>query len=179
MTTNDVTIRTQPAKFATDRRPTRTMIAIGAATMLAAAAVSIGIVRSSDDARPRCRRFDHGRTPNCESITQDLVDRGQIPPQTLDPRPLSPDEILRDLVDRGQIPPQSLDPRPLSRDEILRDLVDRGQIPPQSLDPMPDPATTSSATLIRAGPGAGNDDRPLIIVPVCDASDVRWRRWRG
>ena len=86
MTTNDVSIRTQRAKYSTDRRPTRTMIAIGVATMLAAAAVSVAIVRSSDDATtvPAVRPWSDAEL---ESVTQDLVDRGQIPPQSLEPMP--------------------------------------------------------------------------------------------
>jgi hypothetical protein len=133
MTTNDVTIRTQPAKLATDRRPTRRMIAIGAATLVAAAAVSIGIVRISDSetsvpaVRPR---------PDAEvqSITEDLVDRGLVPRQTLEARPRSRDEIVRDLVDRGLVPQQTLQPMAQSRDDIVRELIERGLVPAATMD---------------------------------------------
>ena len=65
---------------------------------------------------------------------QDLVNRGLIPRQSLEPAPQSRDAVLQDLVNRGLIPRQSLEPAPQSRDAVLQDLVNRGLIPRQALD---------------------------------------------
>ena len=46
----------------------------------------------------------------------------------------SPTAVTRDLVNRGLIPRQSLEPAPQSMDAKLQDLVNRGLIPRQTLD---------------------------------------------
>jgi hypothetical protein len=44
---------------------------------------------------------------------------------------------LQDLVDRGLIPRQALEPAPLTIDENLRDLANRGLIPRPALEEAP------------------------------------------
>jgi hypothetical protein len=46
----------------------------------------------------------------------------------------SPTAVTRDLVNRGLIPRQSLEPAPQSMDAKLQDLVNRGLIPRETLD---------------------------------------------
>jgi hypothetical protein len=44
-----------------------------------------------------------------QATLSDLVNRGLIPRQTLEPAPPAADDTLRDLVNRGLIPPETLD----------------------------------------------------------------------
>ena len=49
----------------------------------------------------------------------------------------SHEEILQDLINRGLIPSQSVEPAPRNQDEMIRDLINRGLIPAQTLGPDP------------------------------------------
>jgi len=66
-----------------------------------------------------------------------VTSRGQIEDSTVpatESSATSSDDITRDLVSRGLIPAQSLEPGSLSTENFMRDLVSRGLIPAQSLD---------------------------------------------
>ena len=47
---------------------------------------------------------------------------------------MTQEQKLQDLVDRGLIPRQALEPAPLTQEQKLQDLVDRGLVPRQSLE---------------------------------------------
>ncbi len=88
------------------------------------------LVQSVNAHSPELQAIDISPT----AVTRDLVNRGLIPRQSLEPAPQSMDTKLQDLVNRGLIPRQSLEPAPQSMDTKLQDLVNRGLIPRQSLD---------------------------------------------
>ncbi|HEX4981196.1 MAG TPA: hypothetical protein VFV63_05835 [Ilumatobacteraceae bacterium] len=87
--------------------PTRRMIAVGAASLVAATVMLVAVVQNSD---------------------RELV------PSMQQPAPLTRDEIVQDLVDRGLVPSEAVRPAPLTRDEIVQDLVDRGLVPAATLE---------------------------------------------
>lgn len=135
----------------TDRTRARTIVAAGA-TLFVGATVAFGaIALSRGEAAPRPAR--PAATAPVRALVdpdfaeRDLVERGLIPRQSLEPAPEWHAELVRelaerDLVERGLIPRQSLDPAPewhaeLMRELARRDLVARGLIPRQSLDPAP------------------------------------------
>ena len=93
------------------RVPTRRFVALGAAAIVSVATFAV--------------------------VSQNSAGETGKPPATVAPR--SMDQITRDLVDRGLIPRQTLEPAPLTMDQITRDLVDRGLIPRETLEPAPAP----------------------------------------
>jgi hypothetical protein len=132
MTTNDITIgRSGSVPQATGRQTARRAAVIAAASMLAvtATAATIRIV-DGDDASPAGIR----RSRDTEAITETMVERGWIPRQTLEPRPLTQDQYTELLVERGWIPHQALEPRPLTQDQYTELLVERGWVPHQTLE---------------------------------------------
>ena len=88
------------------------------------------MVQSVNAHSPELQAIDISPT----AVTRDLVNRGLIPRQSLEPAPQSMDTKLRDLVNRGLIPRQTLEHAPQSMDTKLQDLVNRGLIPRQTLD---------------------------------------------
>lgn len=109
MTINDATIRVErTASYVPSRVRTRRMIAIGATTLIAAIAALAVVVQPSGHptSQPAVRAAP---TVDARSITEDLVNRGLIPRQSLEPAPQSRDDIVRDLVDRGVVPAATLD----------------------------------------------------------------------
>lgn len=89
-----------------ERTNTYKRVAVGAAALMAVAGAAVLIHTGRDDtSRPPAP----ARTVvDRQTTTQELVDRGQIPAQSLEPTPLSMDDKLRDLVDRNQIPQLAL-----------------------------------------------------------------------
>ena len=101
------------------RRTRSRTIATTGAIVFVGATVALGAIALSDD-HP--------------------VQRPEQPASTAPQR--STRDTRRDLVERGLIPRESLEPAPLWHTELVRelaerDLVERGLIPPQSLDPAP------------------------------------------
>jgi len=134
MTINDVTVPARRTRsFGPSRMPTRRLITIGAPA-LAVAIVALAAVVQSSDHQTSQAAVRAAPSVDARSITEDLVNRGLIPRQTLEPAPQSPDDIVRDLVNRGLIPRQTLEPAPQSRNDIVQDLVDRGIVPAATLD---------------------------------------------
>ena len=86
-------------------------------------------VQSVNAHSPELQAIDTSPT----AVTRDLVNRGLIPRQSLEPATQSMDTNLQDLVNRGLIPRQTLEPASQS-DTNLQDLVNRGLIPRQTLD---------------------------------------------
>ena len=128
------------------RTRARTIVAAGA-TLVVGATVAFGaIALSGSEAAPRPAR-PAATAPVGADVERELVERGLIPRQSLEPAPDWHAELMRelaerDLVERGLIPRQSLEPAPewyaeLMRELARRDLVERGLIPRQSLDPAP------------------------------------------
>lgn len=109
---------------------TRGMIAGGAAVILLVSAlvVSAFLISGDQAAQPTVRTVDS------EAIMRDLVNRGLIPSQALQPASPSREAITRDLVNQGLIPSQTLEPASPSREAITRDLVNRGLVPKQTLN---------------------------------------------
>ena len=109
---------------------TRGMIAGGAAVILLVSAlvVTAFLISGDQTTQPTVRSVDS------EAIMRDLVNRGLIPSQALEPASLSREAVTRDLVNRGLIPSQALEPASPSREAITRDLVNRGLIPKQTLN---------------------------------------------
>ena len=119
MTVNDATFRVARKKSQSVRRaPSRTAITIGA-TLFLGATVALGAIVLSDD-EPSPRPQQPAPTVEArarEDNTRDLVERGLIPAQSLEPTPQwladqQRDLAQRELVERGLIPPQSLEPAP-------------------------------------------------------------------
>ncbi len=113
---------------------TRRMLAIGAAAIVTVAGFAAVVTKTDQERTPPAAPTS---AVSMDEELQDLVVRGQIPRQALQPAPLTRDERLQDLVVRGLIPRQALQPAPLTRDERLQDLVVRGLIPRQALEPAP------------------------------------------
>ena len=113
------------------RRASRTRMIVIAIGVLVAVLGSALYLASSDPSEQSVER----QVPQMsrEDITGDLVRRGVIPAQTLEPAETSRDEITQSLVEQGLIPAQTLEPAAKSRQELTRDLVRRGLIPAQSL----------------------------------------------
>ena len=122
------------------RSPTRRLLGIGTAIVVAAVA-SIAVVASSGPTQSDKTPVQAPRTR--DDIVRDLVARGLVPAETLD--------------DGTHITSPALAPAPRTRDDIVRDLVARGVSPsppsttePRSpadhSDPYHAPATTSSVT---------------------------------
>jgi hypothetical protein len=101
------------------RSPTRRLLGIGTAIVVAAAAVaSIAVVASSGPTQSDKTPVQAPRTR--DDIVRDLVARGLVPAETLDdeshttspvhaPAPRTRDDIVRDLVARGVVPVATLD----------------------------------------------------------------------
>lgn len=132
MASNDVTIDVERTESAGPRRrPTRRMIG---ATTLVVGIVALGAV-VQHAGRQAPEPAEHAApTADARPTTEDLVNRGLVPRQTLQPARPSRDDIVRDLVNRGLVPSQTLQPAPQSRDDIVQDLVDRGLVPAATLD---------------------------------------------
>lgn len=77
---------------------------LGAATVPLALAGLARLGEAADDAAAPQR--------SQAEITHDLVNRGLIPRQTLDPAPRSHDAMRRELVSRGLIPRETLEAAP-------------------------------------------------------------------
>ena len=134
MTINDAAIQAErTTSYMPSRVPTRRMIAIGAPTLVAAIVALAAVVQSSghQTSQPAVRAAP---SVDARSITEDLVNRGLIPRQTLQPAPQTRDDIVQDLANRGLIPSQALQAAPQSHDAIVRDLVNRGLVPAAALD---------------------------------------------
>ena len=110
MTTTESLVRMDEIE-ATPRSPARMrkMLAIGAAVIVMVAGLAAVLTKT-----------DQERTPPAAPASA-----------------VSMDEKLQDLVVRGLIPRQALQPAPLTREERLQDLVVRGLIPRQALEPAP------------------------------------------
>lgn len=115
----------------TKRSWKRRLIAGAAAVALALGAISYA--NSGEETTHTNVPTVDSQTTSRDDIVRDLVNRGLVPSQALDPAPSSKEEIVRELVNRGLVPRQALDPASISREEILRELVNRGLIPRQSL----------------------------------------------
>ena len=113
---------------------TRRMLAIGAAAIVTVAGFAAVVTKTDQERTPPAAPTS---AVSMDEKLQDLVVRGQIPRQALQPAPLTRDERLQDLVVRGLIPSQALQPAPLTREQKLQDLVVRGLIPRQALEPAP------------------------------------------
>jgi hypothetical protein len=108
MAINDVTIGVERTKSAaTRRRPTRRIIAIGATTLVVAIVALAADVQNSGRQTPE-PAMQAAPSADARSITEDLVNRGLVPRQTLQAAPVSRDEIVRDLVNRGLVPAATL-----------------------------------------------------------------------
>jgi hypothetical protein len=139
MTTNDDFIPVETIEFipvgttepsAPSRVRTPRIITIGAAAIIAVAALSVVFPKSGNEpAQPAAPPVHLSEREKLEV----LVTHGLVPRQALEPASLSKREKLQDLVDRGLIPRQALEPAPLTMEQKLQDLVDRGLIPRQAL----------------------------------------------
>ena len=135
MTTTESLVRMDEIE-ATPPSPvrTRTMLAIGAAAIVTVAGFVAVVTKTDQENTPPAAPTS---VVSIDDELQDLVVRRLIPPQALQPAPLTREERLQDLVVRGLIPRQALQPAPLTREERLQDLVVRGLIPRQALEPAP------------------------------------------
>jgi hypothetical protein len=75
-----------------------------------------------------------GTHPQSEVVSPPLVQSVNAHSPELQAIGISPTAVTRDLVNRGLIPRESLEPAPQSMDAKVQDLVNRGLIPRQSLD---------------------------------------------
>ncbi len=125
---------TQPARTTVPswRRASRTRVLIAVAAVLVAVLGAAFYISSTD--RPVQSVEPQVQQMSPEDITADLVRRGLIPAQTLQPAKESTEEITQDLVNQGLIPSQTLEPASKSREELTRDLVRQRLIPAQTLD---------------------------------------------
>ncbi len=117
MTLDHTTIDVEPAALDDSGRPRTVLrLLIGAATIpLALAGLArLGEAAGDDAAAPP-------RSP-VES-TRDLVNRGLVPRQALDPAMRSHDVLRRELVIRGLIPRETLDPAPTAPPAAEADAV--------------------------------------------------------
>ncbi|MDP2291045.1 MAG: hypothetical protein Q8M22_07625 [Actinomycetota bacterium] len=104
-TTDHTTIRVQPtASGESERSHAVLRLLLGAATIPLALAGLARLGEAADDAAPPER--------SQAEITGDLVNRGLIPRQALDPAPRSQDALRRELVSRGLIPRETLEAAP-------------------------------------------------------------------
>ena len=108
MTTNEPTIPVGGIEtFTPSRTWTHRMIALGAAAIVAVGASAAVIQISGNETAPPAARTEH--VVDAQAVTRDLVNRGLIPAESLEPAPQSRDAVLQDLVNRGLIPRQALD----------------------------------------------------------------------
>ena len=132
MAINHATIEVERTKSrAPGRVPTHKTIAIGATAAIAALVTLIVFTQRADHQVERPTQLP---AHSGDDVVRDLVDRGLIPIESLQPLRPAGDDVVRDLVDRGLIPSESLQPAAPSRDDIVQDLVDRGLVPAATPD---------------------------------------------
>jgi hypothetical protein len=108
MNTTETIIPMDAIKASTPSRLwTQKRLAIGAAALVVVATSAAAIHNTDHDSAELPAPTQH--VVDERATLQDLVDRGLIPAQSLQPAPLSREDKLRDLVNRGLIPRQALD----------------------------------------------------------------------
>ena len=111
MTTTETLVRTDEIETTTPTPVrTRRMLAISAAAIVTVAAVAAVVSKTDHESTSFAAPVS---AMTMEQKLQDLVDRGLIPRQVLEPAPPTMEQKLQDLVDRGLIPPQALEQAPV------------------------------------------------------------------
>lgn len=89
----------------TPSTPRRSRIGSIVAAVLVAVVASSAVAQTSGDSTPRSQS---PRTATTYEALRDLVSRGLVPRQALEPARMSDEEQLRDLVNRGIVPRHAL-----------------------------------------------------------------------
>ena len=121
MTTTHATNATPPEAMksrTTDRWWTPRAISIGAAALLAAAGLFASIRQTAEaPAKPAIPATPTEQTLSARAELENLVNRGLVPRQALEPARTTEREMLEDLVNRGLVPRQALEPVADAEDE--------------------------------------------------------------